>query len=185
MSRKNLISAILVSLFTGLIIAGTFIRIPLPPVPITLQTLFVLLSGMLLPLSLSVSSVVLYLILGAIGLPVFSSGGGLALLTGPTAGFMFGWIPAVIVCGLMGKFEFKENKKLEFAYLILTGMLANVALYVPGLLWLGISRHMTVSKTLAAGLFPFIIGDTIKLVAAAIVTLNTREKIVNLLEKED
>ncbi|MCR5732006.1 MAG: biotin transporter BioY [Sphaerochaetaceae bacterium] len=184
MSRKNLISTVLVSLFTALIIAGTFIRIPLPPVPITLQTLFVLLAGMLLPIPLSLSSVALYLLLGALGLPVFSSGGGLALLTGPTAGFMFGWLPAVLVCGLMGKVKI-ENKKFYLSYLILTGLLANVALYIPGLMWLGYSRHMNLLKTLAVGLVPFIPGDIIKLIAASIVTLKLKEKVLILLEKED
>ncbi len=184
MQRKDLIRTVLVALFTALIIAGTFIRIPIPPVPITLQTLFVLLAGMLLPLPLSVYSVVLYLVLGAIGLPVFSSGGGLAALTGPTGGFMFGWIPAVIVCGLMGKKRF-ENRKVQVAYLILTALLANVALYTPGLLWLGFSRHLTIEKTLAGGLIPFIPGDIIKMIVAALVSTELRERVEILLNKED
>ena len=184
MQRKDLIRTVLVALFTALIIAGTFIRIPLPPVPITLQTLFVLLSGMLLPLPLSLFSVLLYLVLGAIGLPVFSSGGGLAALTGPTAGFLFGWIPAVIVCGLMGMKRF-DNRKLQIAYLILTGLLANVALYTPGLIWLGISRHLTLSRTLAAGLIPFIPGDAVKVIVAALVSTELREKVDFLLKNED
>ncbi len=184
MKRKELISAVLVSLFAALIIAGTYIRVPLPPVPITLQTLFVLLAGMLLPLPLSLYSVLLYLALGAIGLPVFSSGGGLAALTGPTAGYMWGWIPAVIVCGLMGKKRF-SGFKAEMAYLLLTALLADVALYIPGLLWLGLSRHMDLTKTISAGLLPFIVGDVVKMVVAAAVSTKLREKVEFLLEVED
>ena len=69
---------LLVAFFTALIIVGSFIRIPLPPVPITLQTLFVLLAGYMGGPQVALMSVGIYLFLGAIGLPVFSGGGGFA-----------------------------------------------------------------------------------------------------------
>jgi biotin transport system substrate-specific component len=85
--------------------AGAYIAVPLPvsPVPVVLQNLFVLLAGLLLPLRWAVASVALYLALGAIGLPVFSAArGGLAHFVGPTGGYLVGFLPAAAVCALLG-----------------------------------------------------------------------------------
>jgi biotin transport system substrate-specific component len=79
---------------------GAYIMIPLPPVPITLQTLFVVLAGALLGGRLGALSQVVYLLLGIIGLPVFHGGkGGLGILLGPTGGYLVGFIAAAYVVG--------------------------------------------------------------------------------------
>ena len=105
MDRTKITRIVLIALFAALIAVGAFIRIPLPPVPITLQTLFTLVAALLLPLPVSISSVLVYLFLGIIGLPIFTSGGGLAAVTGPTGGYLIGLIPAVIIGGLMVRSE--------------------------------------------------------------------------------
>ena len=84
----------LISLFSALVAAGAFIKIPMIPVPMTLQTLFVFLAALLLPSLSSFSSILIYIVLGAIGLPIFTSGGGLSALLGPTGGFIFGFLAA-------------------------------------------------------------------------------------------
>ena len=86
--------------FIALIAAGSWISIPLPPVPLTLQTLFVLLSGIVMK-RYAVIPVGLYVLLGAAGLPVFHNGtAGLGVLLGPTGGFLLGFIPAALIVGL-------------------------------------------------------------------------------------
>lgn len=180
MKKTALKKTILTALFAALIAAGAFIRIPLPPVPITLQTLFALCAGLLLPVSVSLSSVLVYLFLGAVGLPIFTSGGGIAALTGPTGGYLIGLIPAVIVAGLMMK-----KKDAGFAYILLTALLATIALYIPGLAWLGYSRSLSFTATLTAGLVPFIVGDVIKLLVASAAALKVRGQVDTLLTEEE
>lgn len=180
MKRSTLIKVILTALFAALIAAGAFIRIPLPPVPITLQTLFTLIAGLLLPLSVSLGSVLVYLFLGVIGLPIFTSGGGLAAITGPTGGYLIGLIPAVIIAGLM-----MGGKQRSYLYTLLVAFIATVALYIPGLLWLGYSRSLSLSATLAGGLTPFIVGDILKMLISALAARAVRPQLDELLSKDD
>ena len=156
----SLFKNVLVALFAALIVVGCYIRIPLPPVPITLQTFFVILVGAACGWKMGLYSVLIYLFLGAIGLPVFTGGGGLALLAGPTGGYLFGLIPAVIIAGM-------SVKKNSYVFTLLMLLLASISVYVPGLLQLGISRGFSVADTFKYGLYPFIIGDLLKLVVAA------------------
>ncbi|MGN0906415.1 MAG: biotin transporter BioY [Bullifex sp.] len=180
MDRTKIMKTVLIALFAALIAVGAFIRIPLPPVPITLQTLFTLVSALLLPLSVSIPSVLVYLFLGIIGLPIFTSGGGLAAVTGPTGGYLIGLIPAVTVGGLMVR---KDGKKPLWYYL-LASFAATVAIYIPGLFWLGYSRHLTLSQTLAGGLTPFIIGDVIKMIVSSIVAYKLRPQVLTMLKSD-
>ena len=101
MERKEITKIVLVALFAALIAAGAFIKIPLVPVPVTLTTLFVLLAALCLPPLMALSSIVVYLFLGGIGLPIFTSGGGLAAMLGPTGGYLFGMIPAALFGSLI------------------------------------------------------------------------------------
>lgn len=163
-------------MFTALISAGAFIRIPLPPVPVTLQTLFVLIASLTLPLSLSLEAVLLYLLLGIIGLPVFTTGGGIAALAGPTGGYLIGLIPAALIGGLLSK------SSKSFAWYLLCGFLATVALYVPGLLVLKGARSLSWAATVSGGLVPFIIGDSLKILVSALTAVAVRPKVRALLE---
>lgn len=166
MNRIALIKTALAALFAALIAVGAFIRIPLPPVPITLQTLFSLIATLLLPLSVSLPAVLVYLFLGIIGLPIFTSGGGIAAIAGPTGGYLIGLIPACVVSGLMMR---KTHSSIPWA--LLSAFVATVFIYIPGLLQLSYTRHMDLAATLSAGLVPFIIGDVLKMIIAAIVAV--------------
>lgn len=159
MDRTAVKKTVITALFTALIAAGAFIRIPLPPVPVTLQTLFVLICGLLLPLSLSLSALGVYFFLGLVGLPVFTSGGGIAAFAGPTGGYITGMVPAVVILALF--------RKKDSLWMYIAGcVLATAAIYIPGLLWLRHSLSLSWEATLAAGLVPFIIGDSIKIAVA-------------------
>lgn len=172
---------ILTPLFTALIIVGTFIKVPIPPVPITLQTLFVFLIGLLLPVKAALASVLLYFILGIIGLPVFAAGGGLAIFLGPTGGYMWGWVLAVLIASLI----LKGDDRQSIVKNLLVTILMEVLLYIPGLLWLGYSRHLSLAATISGGLTPFLIGDALKIVVAAAAAKPLYPQLSRLLEKKE
>jgi len=180
----NTRKTVLTALFAALIIVGAYIRFPLPPVPITLQTLFVISASLLGGTAIGVGSVAIYLLLGAVGLPVFTAGGGLGILLGPTGGFLFGLLPAALLAGIAGNYARKEkidqkdnqtdnpindateNTRKRRIYLflcILFGTLATLAIYAVGVPFLKYNRSLSWKVAIQAGMLPFLIGDTIKL----------------------
>jgi len=161
-STNNLRMMIYASLFAALTAAGAFLAIPIGPVPIALQNLFVFLAGLLLGSRWGVWSVTIYLLTGALGLPIFAGGtGGIAKLAGPTGGYLLGYLPAVFVIGIL--FE-KLPKKPLFSVIAMT--LGALIVYACGVPWLKAVTGMAWSKALAAGLYPFLPGDALKIAAA-------------------
>ncbi|MBN1780918.1 biotin transporter BioY [bacterium] len=104
--QKSSRQLILIALMTGLTCTGGFLRIPFFPVPITLQTLFVYMSGLLLEPRQALISQSLYLILGLAGLPVFATGGGPAYVLSPTFGYLLGFPVAAWASAMMVKYRF-------------------------------------------------------------------------------
>ena len=92
---------VMCALFTALIAAGAFIKIPVPVVPFTLQFLFTMLAGLLLGGKLGALSVVVYMVLGLAGLPIFSEGGGIGYIFKPSFGYIIGFAAASFVTGYM------------------------------------------------------------------------------------
>lgn len=159
------------SLFVAL---SARIAIPLPfsPVPITGQTLAVLLVGTLLGSRRGASSLLLYLLEGGLGLPVFAGGmSGLAYMVGPTGGYLIGFVCAAFAAGLLA--EKKWDRRPQKSALAM--LLGNLVIYVCGLSWL--ARFVGADKVLALGFYPFIPGDLMKL-ALATVLLPSGWKIV-------
>jgi biotin transport system substrate-specific component len=153
------------SLLAALMAAGAFLAIPIGPVPIVLQNMFVFLAGLLLGSRWGLASVAVYLLTGACGLPVFAGGlGGIGRIVGPTGGYLMGYLPAVFIIGYISD---KTDK--QFGYDILAMMCATVVLYACGLAWLKILTDMTWSKTMMVGMYPFLVGDALKIVAAAVI----------------
>jgi biotin transport system substrate-specific component len=162
--KKSLLSRVynsaLVLGTSWLIAAGAWISIHLPfsPVPVTLQTLVVLLAGLLLGKNLAAASVLAYLVQGAAGLPFFAGGrSGLAALLGPTGGYLFGFLAAAYVVGLLSELQFRSTM-VRAAVCLLTG---SIVIYIFGLAWL--ARFIPESQVLALGLYPFLAGDLLKL----------------------
>ena len=145
-----------------LLILSAKIKVDLYPVPMTLQPLAVLMIAMLCGRNIAVASVSLYLFQGVVGLPVFAYGGGLIYLMGPTGGFLFGFLFASIIVGELanrgwGQYLFKSI----FAMLI--GMFI---IYFFGVVQLSAIKGFDFA--IINGLKPFIIGDTYKLILAAL-----------------
>jgi biotin transport system substrate-specific component len=153
------------SLLAALMAAGAFISIPIGPVPIVLQNMFVFLAGLLLGSRWGLAGVAVYLLTGACGLPVFAGGlGGIGRIVGPTGGYLMGYLPAVFVAGYISE---KTGKRV--GYDILAMICATAVLYACGVTWLKILTGMTWSKTMLAGMYPFLVGDALKIVAAAVI----------------
>jgi biotin transport system substrate-specific component len=140
------------------------ISIPMLPVPMTLQTLAVLAIGGVYGARLGIAALALYALEGAVGLPVFAEmKAGLPVLLGPSGGYIVGFI---LAAGLVGYLAEKGWDRNAFTMCAATLMGAAI-LYIPGLAWL--HQFMgNVSDTLSAGLIPFIPGDVIKAILAAI-----------------
>ncbi len=154
------------ALFAALMAAGAFIVIPLPPVPITAQTFFLNVASVLLGGPLAALSQIIYVLLGIAGIPVFAGGkAGLGVLFGPTGGYLSGFIIGAFVTGLIAK---AKNSAGIFWYIfaMLTGM---VIIYLVGCLQLAFVAKMNFPQALLAGALPFLPGDIIKLLLAAIV----------------
>lgn len=151
-------------LFTALIIVGTYIKIPIGPVPIVLANFFVILSGALLGSRWGTASVGLFLFLGLVGLPVFSDGGGVAALVGPTGGYLIGYLVAAFVTGMIT--EHGKSKPLLDVAGLASGA---IVIYLFGLPWLKLSLHLTWLKAVALGVLPFLAGDALKVAAAVVI----------------
>ena len=159
---------------SALITLCTQISLPLFPVPMTLQTFAVFLIGLTYGWRLGGITVALYLLEGALGLPVFSGGkGGLLVFMGPTAGYLVGFLLAATACGWFAERGFDRS----YFKLLVALLLGNVLLYVPGLLWLGTLIGWD-KPVLEYGLYPFISGDLLK-IAMAVLLLPTAWKVVN------
>lgn len=109
---KNLI---LCSLFVALIVAGAFIKIPIPVVPFTLQFLFTMMAGLLLGGKLGSASVGIYILMGLIGLPVFAEGGGISYVLKPSFGYIIGFAVASYVTGVIANKVANPSYKRLFA----------------------------------------------------------------------
>lgn len=155
--------------FALLTAAAAQVRIPLPftPVPITGQTFAVLLSGAALGATWGGASQLLYVLMGAVGLPFFAGGqGGLTYATGATAGYLVGFIVAAVVVGYLA--EHRQDRTVSGAIpAFLTG---NLIIYAFGVPWLYNSVESITSgeAALAAGFTPFIFGDVVKIVLAGL-----------------
>jgi biotin transport system substrate-specific component len=150
------------SLLIGLC-AHVTIWLPFSPVPITGQTFAVLMIGSLLGGRRGCLAVLAYIMEGAAGLPVFAVGAGPAVLLGPTGGYLFGFIPAVYITGRLAE----KGWDRRIGTTVLAMVLGNLAIYTFGLLWLCcLTGFNTMALTL--GLYPFIVGDLVKIILAAI-----------------
>lgn len=168
----------------ALMAVAAWVTVPFGPVPFTLQTLAVMFVLFALTPKEALVAIAGYLVLGGLGLPVFSSfKGGLAALLGPTGGFIVGFLVAAAIALLLGHLVRafalfnSETEKSFFGATIKAGVLARnvlmgvvflVVLYVFGWAWLAISANMDPAAAFAAAVAPFVVIDALKMVAAVL-----------------
>ncbi|MFC1551484.1 biotin transporter BioY [Candidatus Latescibacterota bacterium] len=170
------------ALFAAVISISAFIRIPTSLVPLTFQSVAVLITGYSLGPKQGAFAVILYTAVGLIGLPVFSSGGGPAYVLSPTFGYILGFTFCAVITGFCAKFNVRGS--IFYAYLVMLAGLAGI--YIPGVLWLIVSLKWLsaagadIPTVIKAGLLIPLAGDLITTVPAAIAAVRIRESIYRL-----
>ncbi len=162
-------SMILVALFTALTAIGAFLRVPFPTVPFTLQNLFSTMSGLLLGSNLGALAVGIYVLLGLIGVPVFTSGGGIGYVLKPTFGYLLGFIIGAWVTGKIRE----GQKETTFKNMVLANAAGMILIYVVGITYYYFMATLLLGQEVGAKflLVNFLLmtlpGDIIKCILAS------------------
>ena len=162
------------SMFGAITAVGAYIVIPLPLVPITMQTFFVSLAPALLGGALGALSQVIYVLIGLIGLPVFAGGkAGFGVLIGPTGGYLAGFIIGAYIIGKL----IEMKRQPGFVWMVSAMVVGHVALYALGVAQLMFVAKLSLGKAIAVGVIPTLPGWIAKILAAAFVAIKLRDKI--------
>ena len=165
---KNII---LVFLGTILLSISSKVQVPFWPVPMTMQTFVVFLIGMTYGVRLSFATVALYLFEGAAGLPVFASGGGIAYLIGPTAGYLYGMLLASIAISYLANLGFSKT----YFKAVISLVIGSIIIFALGIIYLG--SIIGFQNAITAGLLPFIPSELFK-IALAVALIPTIQKVI-------
>jgi len=156
----------------GLVLTGSLlialaaqVSVPFFPVPMTLSTLAVLIVGLTFGSRMGATTLLAYLAEGAMGLPVFANGMNGASLVGPTAGFLYGYVGMAWLAGL----AVEKGLARGVVSTAICGIVVSALLYIPGLAWPAAVMGKTVPELWAYWMAPFLIGDAVKAVIAAMV----------------
>ncbi|MGN7412663.1 biotin transporter BioY [Paenibacillus sp. SAF-068] len=164
------------ALMAAILVLFGYISIPIgfSPVPITLQTLAVMLAGGLLGPLYGFLSVTMVVLLTALGFPLLHGTGGLAVLLGPTGGYVMMWpISALLIGLLLARFNIKGVTGFVLAFIIFE-VFGSLMVYVSGVPWLAYAYKMDLPEAMIQGFYPYIIGDLIKAVFATIIIAPVR-----------
>ncbi|PPR45712.1 MAG: Biotin transporter BioY [Alphaproteobacteria bacterium MarineAlpha5_Bin8] len=158
---KYILKLIILSAFGSLLLAlSSKIQVPFWPVPMTMQTFMVFIIGMTYGFTFSSYTLVSYLMLGAIGLPVFAKGGGILYLTGPTAGYLYGMAIAAAVIGFLADRGYAKS----YLKSLIAIFIGTVIIFALGVGYLG--SVIGYDKALAGGLYPFLLSEAFKIALA-------------------
>lgn len=191
----NLRRIVFITLFASFIASSCFIAIPVGAggIPIVLQNMFVILSGLLLGAIDGFFATLVFFLVGLMGLPIFSGArSGISHILGPTGGFLFGYMIAAFVSGLIAKKPSKNNctthKKMvsvEFFRITVASILGFAVLYIPGVIHFMILTKRTLFVTLTSCVFPFIPGDIIKCVITILLAKKLRPTVAQFLNPNE
>ena len=145
---------------TALLTLSAKIQVPFWPVPMTMQTFVVLVLGMAYGWRLAGATVLLYLAQGAIGLPVFAAGGGIAYLAGPTGGYLVGFLLAAVAVGWLAEHGWDRSAPRTLAAMLI----GTAIIFTCGIAWLG--TLIGLPQAISAGLVPFLLGEAVKIALA-------------------
>jgi biotin transport system substrate-specific component len=165
-SGRKIRKMVYASLFASMTAVGAYIFIPVGPVPVTVQVLFVFLTGAFLGARWGMVSMLVYLLLGIAGLPVFSGGGaGFGMLLGPTGGYLPGFVAAAGVIGYLTE-RLPKRSFLPVIGIFLAGM---TVIYLAGFLQLVLVASLGPKEAFLLGVAPFILFDAGKALLAAVI----------------
>lgn len=177
MQKNKIFDITLTALMAAVICVCSWITVPFGTVPFTLQTFGVYLTLRFLGGKKGTAAIIIYLLLGAAGLPVFSNfGAGIGKIVGPTGGYIFGFIAIGIIIMIFEKID-KGSKILR----IVADLLSLISLYAIGTAWfyffVGRAKGMSIFAVLSACVIPFIIPDIVKIALAETISLKLPKKI--------
>ncbi len=176
MKQNKTKDLVLIALFAALTAICSQISVPLPftPVPINLATAAVMLSGLMLKGLKGAFSQLVFIVLGAIGLPVFSAfSGGLGWLLGPTGGYIFGYFFMALSIGLI------LSKKDTKPIIIVAMVVGTLVCYILGSIWFMYLTQNNLASTLMLCVVPFLIGDIVKIIVCFLIYLKLRVYVKN------
>jgi len=182
MKRNRLQLLILSSIFTAIIGILAQITIPFPLVPITGQTLAIGLAATILGARYGTISTLLYIAVGAIGVPIFASmQGGIGAIVGPTGGYLIGFIPTAYFIGW-----YIEKTKLTFTHVMIANLIGMIITLAFGTIWLKISASLSWSVAISTGVLPFLIGGILKAALTSYIGVLVKKRLYSarLLPKE-
>ena len=172
MNKSKAYPIVLVGVFVAIISICAWISIPMVPIPITLQILGVFITASILGAKLGTVSIIIYILLGAVGLPVFSNfTGGFGILLSPTGGFIIGFIFTALTIGIITSFK---NSILTNTLAMLLGLLL---CYTFGTVWYCIYANVDFITAVLVCVVPFLIGDSVKICISAILVTKLKKHI--------
>ena len=172
-SILNIKNLSLIALMSALLCLIAPISIPVGPIPITLSLFIIYIISYILDTKQAVLSVLIYLLIGAIGIPVFAGyKSGLAVILGPTGGYLVSYLIIVFISSYFNK-KYYKNKIIQ----LFTMFIALILCYICGTLWFSVFKKMSFTESLIICVFPFIITDVIKIVAAFVLGTEIRRRL--------
>lgn len=175
MQTSKIKTMTMMSLMTAILCIFGPITLPIPisPVPISLVTFVIYLSAYILGMRQATISCLLYLLIGFVGLPVFSGfTGGVGRILGPTGGYMIGYVFMAVISGF-----FIDRWIIKRVLHIVGMVLGTIICYLFGTIWLSIQAGMSFSVALGAGVVPFLIGDSLKIIMAVSIGPHIRKRL--------
>ena len=169
---------VLASLGAAMMAACSQISISIGPVPFTLQTFIVGFVASTFPKNEARLAVLIYILLGLIGLPVFSKAGATTALFGPTGGYLWGLIAYVFLTSQL------LTKKASYPGLFVANLAGDSLVFLFGLVWLHLVGHMPVAGAFTVGVLPFILPDLGKMVAITVLAKTLKERLAGLIGSE-
>ena len=172
MKKVNIHQMVFCALFAALIVVFAQIQVPLPGlVPISLATFGVMMAGLLLGWKFGLMAVAVYVLLGAVGVPVFAGfKGGIAALTGPTGGYIIGYLPYAVLAGL----PVKKAQESFWGRLALLA-LGTLACYALGTAWFMHATKRTLGESMGLCVLPFLPGDAVKMALSSFLAPRLRK----------
>ncbi len=184
MKNKKNTTLVFTALFAAIISVTGFIAIPIGAVPIVLQNMMPILAGSLLGGIYGGIATCIFLIAGALGLPVFSGGsGGFAHIMGPTGGFLIGYLLGCIATGFILQ-KPSISTKTATVKISLACLAGFIIMYIPGIFWFMHVTSSDLAKTFMLCVLPYLPGDAIKLVTAILLAIKLRPVVARYISQE-